>query len=61
VYLCVVLVIQHAMLIRRIVICDLSGSAVFSHITSVARFVVVIEHQMHGFFAAQLRVRMFLL
>jgi len=45
--LCVALVIQHAMRIRRIVICDLSGSAVFSHIiTSVARFAVVIERKM---------------
>jgi hypothetical protein len=48
------------MLIRRIVVCDLSGSAVFSHITSVARFAVIIEHKMRGFFAVQLRVRMYL-
>jgi hypothetical protein len=47
--LCVALVIQHAMRIRRIVICDLSGSALFSHIiTSLARFAVIIERKVRG-------------
>jgi hypothetical protein len=41
---------QHAMRVRRIVICDLSGSAVFSHIiTPVARFAVITEHKMRDF------------